>query len=385
MSKSSTFSPAQEAFVSAYMSERRGKDKPLDRVVSEPAGLRPEEMMSALSHPGLEDRGLEVMADFMHPDDSMYFDAIFGAQYGQKAIRTWLLPTMDEISFIEFRPQRESVLIESESDGDTVMIDEWMMVATIEGNEIPLSPGISVRRFRDGWITSVTDIYDTVSTRTPPPADMPLPAGMSEQAPLPDYPEMNWPLLALPAQPPLSAPAQAWIDARVLAHPGGGDLALDQPSGLSADDLHAIHNHPTLGRNWNLMADLMHPTDSVYIDPIFGRFEGQKAIRGWMTDIMGKIGDIDFEPISEIYWNGETSLQLWKQVANTPDGEQQEMSWGASVRQFKDGWLVYCADYFDAISLQKPEVQAAGQAAGSTITVEDIIRYRPELAGLQAD
>jgi hypothetical protein len=382
MSTPSTFSPAQEAFVTAYMSERRGKDKPLDRSVTEPSGLAPGEMMSVLGHPGLEDRGLEVMADFMHPADSMYFDAIFGPQYGQKAIRTWLLPTMAEISFIEFRPQRESAIIAT--DTGTVMIDEWMMIATLDGNEFPLSPGISVRRFKDGWITWVADIYDTVSTRTPPPAEMALPEGMPEPAPLPDYPEMNWPTLELPAQAPLSASARDWMDARIRAHQGGGDLALDQPSGLSADDLHTIHNHPTFGRNWNLMSDLMHPTDSVYIDPIFGRFEGQQAIRGWMTDIMGKIGNIDFEPISEIYWNGETSLQLWKQVANTPDGKQQEMSWGGSVRQFKGGWLVYCADYFDTISLQEPEVQAAGQAAGSTITLDDIIRYRPELVGLQA-
>jgi len=382
MSAPKPFSPAQEAFVTAYMSERRGQEKPLDRVVTEPSGLAPEEMMSVLTHPGLEDRALEVMADFMHPSDSMYFDAIFGAQYGQKAIRAWLLPTMAEISFIEFRPNREPALIET--DSGTVMIDEWTMVATLGGNEFPLSPGVSLRRFRDGWITWVADIYDTVASRTPPPVEMPLPEGMPEPAPLPDYPEMTWPTLQLPAQAPLSASAQAWADARIQAHAKGGDLTFDQPSGLSADDLHAIHKHPTLGRNWNLMADLMHPTDSVYIDPIFGRFEGQQAIRGWMTDIMGKIGDIDFEPISEIDWNGETSLQLWKQVANTRDGKQQEMTWGASVRQFKDGWLVYCADYFDTIPLQKPEVQAAGQGAGSTITMEDILRYRPELAALQA-
>ncbi len=380
MTTPTTYSPAQEAFVSSYMSERRGQDKPLDRVVSEPCGLSPAEMMSVLAHPGLEDRGLEVMADFMHPADAMYFDAIFGAQYGQQAIRAWLLPTMAEISFIEFRPQRPSVLIDA--GDETVMIDEWMMVATIEGNEIPLSPGISVRRFRDGWISWVADIYDTTTSRTPPPADMALPEGMPEPAPLPDYPEMNWPTLSLAPQAPLSTAARAWADARVQAHQSGGDLALDRPSTLSADDLHALHNHPTLGRAWNLVADLMHPTDSVYIDPIFGRFEGQAAIRSWMTDIMGKIGSIDFEPISEIYWNGETSLQLWKQVAPTPDGKQQEMTWGVSVRQFKDGWLVYCADYFDAVSLQKPEVQAAGQAAGSIITPEDILRYRPELAGL---
>ena len=55
------------------------------------------------------------------------------------------------------------------------------------------------------------------------------------------------------------------------------------------------------------------------------------------------------------------------------------MAWGASVRRFSNGWLEYCADYFDTFSMQKPEVQAAGQAAGSTITLEDIFRYRPDL------
>ena len=123
----------------------------------------------------------------------------------------------------------------------------------------------------------------------------------------------------------------------------------------------------------------MHPTDSVYIDPIFGRFEGQQAIRGWLNDVMNKMGAIDFDPISPVYWNGSTSLQLWKQVAVQPDGQRIEMSWGASVRRFSDGWLTYCADYFDAFSMQNPAVQAAGQAAGSTITLEDILRYRPEL------
>ena len=40
-----------------------------------------------------------------------------------------------------------------------------------------------------------------------------------------------------------------------------------------------------------------------------------------------ELGDIDFEPISEIYWNGSTSLQLWKQVAVQPDGSKVEMTW----------------------------------------------------------
>ena len=67
---------------------------------------------------------------------------------------------------------------------------------------------------------------------------------------------------------------------------------------------------------------------------------------------------------------------MWKQVAVLPDGGKVEMAWGFSVRQFKDGWIVYAADYFDAASLQKPEVQAASAAAGSSITMEDIMKYR---------
>ena len=49
MSTPGPFSPAQEKFVDAYMAERRGKDKPLDRVVTEPSGLSPAEMMSVLT------------------------------------------------------------------------------------------------------------------------------------------------------------------------------------------------------------------------------------------------------------------------------------------------------------------------------------------------
>jgi hypothetical protein len=208
---------------------------------------------------------------------------------------------------------------------------------------------------------------------------------MPEPAPLPDYPVMDWPAVDLGSPQALTAAAQSWVQGRQAAHgEAGAAQLLEQVSGLSHDELHAIHNDPVLGLDFDLVADLMHPTDSVYIDPIFGRFEGQQAIRDWMTDVMGKMGNITFEPISQIYWNGDTSVQMWKQMAVLPDGSAVEMSWGASVRRFKDGWLAYCADYFDAFSLQRPEVQAAGIAAGSTITLDDIIKYRPELASLQS-
>ncbi len=377
MASAPNFNTAQDNFVKQYMAERKGLEIELERLVTEPSGLSPSEMMETLAHPGLEDRALEVMADFVRPENSMYFDAIFGANYGQKDIRGWLIPTMAEIAFIEFVPQQETVMFETANG--SAMIDEWQMVATFGDMKIPLAPGISIRRFEDGWMTWVADVYDTVSSRTPPPPGTPLPEGMPEPGPLPDYPEMNWPTVDLGEPTPLSAAATAWADSRIEAHGESGAGQVDTVSGLSNDDLHALHNHPVLGHNFDLIADMLHPTDSVYIDPIFGRFEGQQDIREWLTDIMGKMGNIAFEPISEILWNGSTSVQMWKQVAVLPDDSKVEMSWGASVRRFENGWLTYCADYFDAFSMQKPEVQAAGQAAGSTITMDDILKYRPEL------
>jgi hypothetical protein len=37
---------------------------------------------------------------------------------------------------------------------------------------------------------------------------------------------------------------------------------------------------------------------------------------------------------------------------------------------------VYAADYFDTAPLADPDIQAASLAAGSTLTVDDILRYR---------
>jgi hypothetical protein len=381
MTDTPKFTQSQESFVANYMGQRRGQSMPLDRLVSEPSGLEPEEMMGVLAHPGLEDRALEVMADFMRPEESMYFDAIFGANYGQQAIRGWLLPTMAEISFIEFVPQQPSEVFRTESG--TAMIDEWQMVAKLDGAEIPLAPGISVRRFEEGWMTWVADIYDTVSSRTPPPEDVVLPEGMPEPGPLPDYPVMNWPTVDLGDPEPLSPAATAWARERVALHRSGTAAPVHRdPSGLTATELHALHNHPDYSWNFDLIADMLHPDRSVYNDPVFGRFEGQQAIREWLLDIMPKIGNVVFEPFADILWNGSTSVQLWKQMARPADGDPVEMTWGASVRRFEDGWLTYCADYFDAFALQRPEVIAAAEAAGSTLTLEDIVRYRPELAAL---
>ena len=259
----------------------------------------------------------------------IYYDAIYGAFDGQVAVRNWLIPTMASIDFIEFVPTAPHALIDDGLGGTS--IDEWQMWAVFGEDRMPLPKGVSVRRYRDGWITWACDVYDTGPFRVPPPPE----AGV-EAAPIPDWPRTVW-------RPDPNV-------AEVLAS------SVD----FSAD------------------ADEFHPTDSVYHDPIFGEIRGREAIRSWMTDIMGKAGNLVFEPLGPALDDGTTWVQEWQQMAIQPDGSRVFMTRGTSVRRRDaDGLFVYASDYFDTASLMDPDVQAAGIAAGSTITADDIARYRP--------
>ena len=296
----------------------------IDRHVIEVSGLSPVEMHQALSHARFSDDrayGIQLMADFMAPEGSRYFDAIYGSFHGQQAIRGWLVPTMASIDFIDFRPMGEVAFLD---DGVGVTsVDEWQMFM----GDIPLSKGVSVRRYRDGWITWACDVYDTAPFRVPGPD--------GESAPIPDPPSPGeW-------EPDRSAPV-------VAAKNVDFDADCDQ----------------------------FHPTDSVYIDPIFGEFRGQDVIRSWMVDIMGKVGDIEFVPVGPELNDGATYVQEWVQMAVTPGGRRVPMTRGTSVRRYRDGWTYHAADYFDTATIMAPEVMAASVECGSQITVDDIMKYR---------
>jgi hypothetical protein len=235
---------------------------------------------------------------------------------------------MASIDFIEFVPTAPHVLIDDGLGGTS--IDEWQMWAVFGDDRMPLPKGVSVRRYRDGWITWACDVYDTGPFRVPPPPE----AGV-EAAPIPEWPRTAW-----RTDPDVAEVLASSVD-------------------FSAD------------------ADGFHPTDSVYHDPIFGEIRGREAIRTWLVDIMGKVGNIVFEPLGPELDDGTTSVQEWQQMAIQPDGSRVFMARGTSVRRRDaDGLVVYAADYFDTASLMDPDVQAAAIAAGSTITADDIARYR---------
>ncbi len=326
-------SPAEE-FVMSYVAGVGDDEPDLDRLVTEPAGLDAAGMMAALAHPWFTEPGrqpvaLQMMADFMAPDDSLYWDAIYGDFRGQVPIRRWLIPIMATIDFIEFVPTSAPTLFDDGLGGSS--LDEWEMVAVIGDERMPLSRGVSVRRFRDGWITWACDVYDTGPFRVPPPPDVEV-----EAAPIPDWPRTEW--------------------------------------SPDADVPETIVGTVDFGA----MADEFHPTESEYHDPIFGIIRGRDAIRAWLTDVMGKVGNIVFEPLGPPLDDGTTSVEEWQQMAIQPDGRRVFMTRGTSVRRRRDGLVTYAADYFDTAPLLDPEVRAAGNAAGATITADDIARYRSD-------
>ncbi|MDH3752283.1 MAG: nuclear transport factor 2 family protein [Acidimicrobiia bacterium] len=346
-----TIPKTPDAYVEAYLSERGGQPADLDRFVEESSGLDAESILEVIGNPRLGRQAIEVMADLMRPHDSIYYDAIFGAYHGQRDIRAWLVPAMAEIEFIDFVPTAASVLFDDGEGGSS--LDEWQMFANMEGERIPLSRGVSVRRYRDGWITYAADVYDTSGFRQPPPPGVDAPD-------LPDWPRVAWPTEPDSSPEPPGAAASAWMASRAGAEPG---RVLERPSGLGNLEMHQVLNDATRRSDSDVMADLMHPTDMQFIDPLFGELRGQAEVRACLADITGKAGAIAFDPVGPVLFDGATSVQEWVQVAVLADGSRVDMTRGTTVRRFADGWLVYAAEYYDTAPLADLDVQAAAAAA----------------------
>lgn len=304
-----------EQYVQSYASSMEGLEPDMSRLVAEQAGLDPADMIRALENPWFTEPGrqpiaLQMMCDWMAPKGSIYFDAIYGAFDGQAAIRNWLLPTMATIDFIEFAPTASPALFDDGSGGSS--LDEWQMVAVIGDDRIPLSRGVSVRRFRDGWITWACDVYDTGPFRVPPPPEAEVDV---EAAPIPDWPRTSW-----------------------RHDPDGTET---HAQSLDVDEI----------------ADGFHETDSVYHDPTAGELRGREAIRSWLTDRKSSIGDVVFEPLGPRLDDGATTVQEWQQMALHPDGGRTFMTRGTSVRRREGAHLVYAADYYDTASLTDPDTR----------------------------
>lgn len=303
-------------FVEAYLRSAPATDD-LDRLCTSPSGLDGDGILAAIADPRLEPVVLDALSDLMHPKDSFYFDAIYGGFHGQQAIRNWLIPTMAEISFVEFVPTAETETFRNADGQVTSSADEWQMFANIDGERFPLPRGVSVRHYADGWIRWNCDVYDTGAFRQPGPD--------GETAPLPPPPRTPWE--ASPGEP------------------------------------------------WEGVLDNLHP-DVVYHDALFGTFEGADAVSAWLDDVMPKLGNVRHDVIGPVLVNDSCTVREWMQVAVGDDGTTVPMFRGTSVHRFADGALIYAADYFDTAELSDPAVIAGSRLAGSTLTGADLARYR---------
>lgn len=300
-------------YVQTYATNMGESEIDLERSVTERSGLDAAGMMQALTdpwftEPGRQPLALQMMCDWMKPDGSIYYDAIYGAFDGQSAIRNWLLPTMATIDFIEFSPTAPDAFFDDGLGGSS--LDEWQMIAVIGDDRIPLSRGVSVRRFRDGWITWACDVYDTGPFRVPPPPDMEVDV---ETEPIPDWPRTSW--------------------------------TTDQDETETAAESLDV----------DAIADGFHETDSVYHDSTAGELHGRDAIRTWLTNRKASLGTAVFEPLGPRLNDGTTTVQEWQQMAVHPDGSRTFMTRGTSVRRSEGDHVVYAADYYDTASLTDPD------------------------------
>jgi hypothetical protein len=111
-------------------------------------------------------RSLDELADLFAPEGSTYIDPLFGAFYGQDAIRAWIVPVMSMIPNVAFTPTAPAAFADH-GDGTATSVDEWVMEATMDdGRVVQMARGCSVRRYRDGWIVYNADHYDTWSSRS---------------------------------------------------------------------------------------------------------------------------------------------------------------------------------------------------------------------------
>lgn len=354
---------------------RGAAERPIDphRFVAEQSGLSHADIHSLINDRSIGERFFEIHADFLHPDDSRYVDPVFGELRGQRAIREWLIPTMSGVGAVSFDATYPAAFLDDGEGGTS--IDEWRLTTLVDDEWIPVTEGISIRRYRGGWITDAIDYFDTFPIRM---------GAMQTGMELPPPPvvatttDATWSTAGA-----LSAEAEHWLAERTAAIDAGSwPDVVREPSGLANDDLFRIL-FSSAGADYSLICDLMHPERARYVDPVFGHLTGQAPIRAWLLDVMGKTGTIEFEPTSPPILDGDVAFREFRQLAVLPSGEKVEMTRGASVRRFDDGWLVYAADYFDVANFMDPDVQAASAAAGSTITEDDVRRYRdlPAVAG----
>ena len=211
-----------------------------------------------------------MMCDFMAPEGSIYYDAIYGAFDGQRAIRNWLIPTMATIDFIEFVPTAAPAVFDDGSGPPS--LDEWQMFAVF---------GDDACRWRAGSACGATG-----TGGSPGRATCTTPARSESRR--------------RPTPRPTSTPR--YPTGRARSAPHRDPVA---PDGARSIDFAAL-------------GAAFHPTDSVLHDPVVGELHDRDTISASLPTSAPRCGDVVYEPLGPRLDDGSTSVQEWQQMAVDP-------------------------------------------------------------------
>lgn len=107
--------------------------------------------------------------------------------------------------------------------------------------------------------------------------------------------------------------------------------------------------YTTLERFWEIQDDHdygaltdLFADDAVFVDPVFGTFEGRAAIGGFLDRVTQEMAarSIMFRLV-ELAGDDETAWAQWEAVS--PDGVRS----GVGIYRVRDGRLTYYRDYMD--------------------------------------
>ena len=112
-------------------------------------------------------------------------------------------------------------------------------------------------------------------------------------------------------------------------------------------------------QDWHGYCELFHPTESVYIDPFFGELKGQDKIRTWFTSVMSEARRVAFDVLFEPTLCGDTVVVESLMKAVNSDGTATALARFCHVERYRNGWIVYAADYYDTHPLRQQLARAS--------------------------
>jgi len=101
----------------------------------------------------------------------------------------------------------------------------------------------------------------------------------------------------------------------------------------------------------------------VYIDPFFGELKGQDKIRTWFTSVMSEARRVAFDVLFEPTLCGDTVVVESLMKAVNSDGTATALARFCHVERYRNGWIVYAADYYDTHPLRQ-QLARASQRTG---------------------